>query len=134
MTIVGIAAVLASTGCTVRHARPILAGQEIRVTIIPTADIHSRLFPYHFSPHSPHGPHGLDPDFGRLPANALFGGIARISTLIRQTPNRSLRLDSGACFQGAAVFYELNAEAELRALALRDIIAPRDPNVGELRA
>ena len=115
LTIVGIATVLASAGCTVRRAQPNLVGQDIRVTIIHTADIHSRLFPYNFIPNS------FDQGFGLLPANAPFGGIARISTLvklIRETSNRSLWLDSGDCFQGAPVFNEFKGEAELRALSL----------------
>ena len=115
LMLVGTAAVLAAAGCTVRRTQPNLVGQDIRLTIIHTADIHSRLFPYNFVPNS------FDQDFGLLPANAPFGGIARISTLvkkIRATSNRSLWLDSGDCFQGAPVFNEFKGEAELRALSL----------------
>jgi 5'-nucleotidase / UDP-sugar diphosphatase len=116
LTVVG-AAVLALgwAGCTVQQPQPSLVGQDIRLTVIHTADIHSRLFPYTFVPNT------FDQGFGLLPSNAPFGGIARISTLvqrIRATSNRSLWLDSGDCFQGAPVFNEFKGEAELRALTV----------------
>ncbi|HMG21723.1 MAG TPA: bifunctional UDP-sugar hydrolase/5'-nucleotidase, partial [Kofleriaceae bacterium] len=104
---------LAGTGCTVRPSQPSLVGQDIRVTIIHTADIHSRLFPYNFVPNT------FDRGYGLI--NGPFGGIARISTLvhqIRQSSNRSLWLDSGDCFQGAPVFNEFKGEAEMRALTV----------------
>jgi len=110
-----VAAVLALGGCTVQQPQPDLEGQDIRLTVIHTSDIHSRLFPYNFIPNT------FDQDFGLLPANAPFGGIARISTLVQQiraTSNRSLWLDSGDCFQGAPVFNEFKGEAELRALTV----------------
>ncbi|HET7501840.1 MAG TPA: bifunctional UDP-sugar hydrolase/5'-nucleotidase, partial [Kofleriaceae bacterium] len=104
---------LAASGCTVRPAQPNLVGQDIRLTIIHTADIHSRLFPYNFVPNT------FDRGYGLV--NGPFGGIARISTLVRQirrSSNRSLWLDSGDCFQGAPVFNEFKGEAELRALTV----------------
>ena len=55
------------------------------------------------------------------PSNAPFGGIARITTLvkrIRRDSNRSLWLDSGDAFQGAPVFNLFKGEAEMRALSL----------------
>src|SRR5690349_2519664 len=100
-------------GCTVRPPQPNLVGQDIRLTIIHTADIHSRLFPYNFVPNT------FDRGYGLI--NGPFGGIARISTLvqqIRRSSNRSLWLDSGDCFQGAPVFNEFKGEAEMRALTL----------------
>jgi len=120
LTVVGTAAVLAiwlalslGAGCTVRPAQPNLVGQDIRLTIIHTADIHSRLFPYSFVPNS------VDRGYGLV--NGPFGGIARISTLVQQirgSSNRSLWLDSGDSFQGAPVFNEFKGEAEMRALTL----------------
>ena len=103
------------TGCTVDQAQPNLVGQDIRLTIIHTSDIHSRLFPYNFVPNS------FDKGYGLLPQNAPFGGIARISTLVKQiraTSERSLWLDSGDAWQGAPVFNEFKGEAEIRALSL----------------
>jgi 2',3'-cyclic-nucleotide 2'-phosphodiesterase (5'-nucleotidase family) len=115
----GAAAVLAAAvqggGCTVRRTQPNLVGQDIRLTIIHTADIHSRLFPYNFVPNS------TDTMLNLLPGNGPFGGIARIATLVKQirrSSNRSLWLDSGDCFQGAPVFNEFKGEAEMRALTV----------------
>ncbi|HEY4243421.1 MAG TPA: bifunctional UDP-sugar hydrolase/5'-nucleotidase [Kofleriaceae bacterium] len=108
-------AALASSACTVTEPQPNLVGQDIRLTVIHTADIHSRLFPYTFVPNT------FDQGYGLLPVNAPFGGIARISTLvkeIRQTSDRSIWLDSGDCFQGAPVFNEFKGEAEMRSLSL----------------
>jgi len=110
-----LASVMAAGGCTVERAQPNLVGQDIRLTIIHTADIHSRLFPYTFIPNT------FDRQLGLLAENAPFGGIARIATLVKQiraSSNRSLWLDSGDCFQGAPVFNEFKGEAELRALTV----------------
>jgi len=126
LTIVGMAAVIAAgaagglgagalAGCTVRREQPNLVGQDIRLTLIHTSDIHSRLFPYNFVPNT------FDQGYGLLPSNAPFGGIARIATLVKQirrSANRSLWLDSGDCFQGAPVFNEFKGEAEMRALTV----------------
>ena len=104
-----------ATACTVDNPQPNLVGQDIRLTIIHTSDIHSRLFPYNFVPNA------FDKGFGLLPANAPFGGVARMSTLvqrIRQSSERSLWLDSGDAWQGAPVFNEFHGEAEIRALSL----------------
>jgi 5'-nucleotidase len=110
----GVAA-LGLCACTVDKPQPNLVGQDIRLTLIHTSDIHSRLFPYNFVPNT------FDQGYGLLPANAPFGGIARISTMvkdIRAKSNRSLWLDSGDCFQGAPVFNEFKGEAEMRSLSL----------------
>jgi 2',3'-cyclic-nucleotide 2'-phosphodiesterase (5'-nucleotidase family) len=101
--------------CTVERPQPNLVGQDIRLTVIHTSDIHSRLFPYNFVPNT------FDQDYGLLPQNAPFGGIARIATLakrIRRDSARSLWLDSGDAFQGAPVFNLFKGEAEMRALSL----------------
>jgi len=108
-------AIVCLAGCTVERPQPNLVGQDIRLTIIHTSDIHSRLFPYNFVPNT------FDQAYGLLPANAPFGGIARIATLvkrIRHESKRSLWLDSGDAFQGAPVFNMFKGEAEMRALSL----------------
>src|SRR5262249_26001316 len=64
--------VTTSAACTVEREAPNLVGQDIRVTVIHTADIHSRLFPYRYVPNSPEQGNGL------IPGNGPFGGIARI--------------------------------------------------------
>src|SRR5262245_27685187 len=108
-------AMVCAVGCLVQRDQPNLVGQDIRLTIIHTSDIHSRLFPYNFVPNT------FDQDYGLLPSNAPFGGIARITTLvkrIRRTSARSIWLDSGDAFQGAPVFNMFKGEAEMRALSL----------------
>jgi 2',3'-cyclic-nucleotide 2'-phosphodiesterase (5'-nucleotidase family) len=105
---------LQGAGCTVERDQPDLKGQDIRLTIIHTSDIHSRLFPYTFVPNR------FDQDYGLLPANGPFGGISRIATIakdIRSTTGRSLWLDSGDCFEGAPVFNMFKGEAEFRSLS-----------------
>jgi 2',3'-cyclic-nucleotide 2'-phosphodiesterase (5'-nucleotidase family) len=102
-------------GCIVQQDQPDLVGQDIRISIIHTSDIHSRLFPYSFVPNT------FDQGYGLLKDGGPYGGIARIATVakqIRATSNRSLWLDSGDCFQGAPVFNLFKGEAEMRALSL----------------
>jgi 2',3'-cyclic-nucleotide 2'-phosphodiesterase (5'-nucleotidase family) len=108
------AALLAASACTVTRDRPNLANQDVRVTVLHTSDIHSRLFPYEFVPNR------FDQDYGLLPDNAPFGGIARIASIVaseRSTAPRSLWLDSGDSFQGAPVFNLFKGEVEVRALS-----------------
>jgi 5'-nucleotidase / UDP-sugar diphosphatase len=109
------AASIAASGCIVRQDQPDLVGQDIRLTIVHTSDIHSRLFPYNFVPNT------FDQGYGLLRDGGPFGGVARIAAVakqIRAGSNRSLWLDSGDCFQGAPVFNLFKGEAEMRALSL----------------
>ncbi len=108
-----VAVVIWASGCTVQQDQPDLEGQDIRLTFIHTSDIHSRLFPYNFSPNT------FDKGYGLT--KGPFGGVARIATVakqIRASSNRSIWLDSGDCFQGAPVFNLFKGEAEMRALSL----------------
>jgi 2',3'-cyclic-nucleotide 2'-phosphodiesterase (5'-nucleotidase family) len=110
---VGLVALLAAA-CTVSRSQPNLVGQDVRVTVIHTSDIHSRLFPYNFTPLA------IDRDFGLEPGQGPYGGIARMGAIVkaeRQKVRRSLWLDSGDCFQGAPVFNVFKGEAEFRALS-----------------
>ena len=68
-----------AAGCTVNSDRPSLAGQDVRLTVIHTADLHSRLFPYQFAPGAIDKGLGLIPTRGDI---ATVGGIARIATVI----------------------------------------------------
>src|SRR3569623_3711416 len=113
--LVGVIAAACLAACTVDKPQPNLVGQDIRLTIIHTSDIHSRLFPYHFTPIM------FDQDFGLLPGAGPYGGIARIATMvkrIRKSADRSLWLDSGDAWDGAPVFNEFKGEVEIRALSL----------------
>ena len=40
----------AAAGCTVEYPNPNLAGQDVHLTVVHTADLHSRFFPYYFAP------------------------------------------------------------------------------------
>jgi len=118
LAFVGAGALAAS--CTVTRDAPNLVGQDVRLTVIHTADIHSRLFPYTFIPNR------TDRDFGLLAENGPFGGAARISTIIkreRHNAGRSLWLDSGDSFQGAPIFNMFKGEAEMRALSMMGLDA-----------
>ena len=68
-----IAALGGLAGCVVQQEQPDLVGQDIRLTIVHTADIHSRLFPYNFVPNT------FDQGYGLVPGGGPFGGIARIA-------------------------------------------------------
>jgi 5'-nucleotidase / UDP-sugar diphosphatase len=111
---------LAAPACTVTRESPNLVGQDVRLTVMHTSDIHSRLFPYTFVPNR------FDRDYGLVPENGPFGGAARMATIIKRERGaaaRSLWLDSGDCFQGAPVFNQFKGEAELRALSLMGLDA-----------
>jgi 5'-nucleotidase/UDP-sugar diphosphatase len=102
-----------ATACTVQKDQPNLTGQDVRVTVIHTSDIHSRLFPYAFVPGA------IDQGFGLAPDQGPYGGIARIGAIVkneRKSAARSLWLDSGDCFEGAPVFNQFKGEAEFRSL------------------
>ena len=55
-----------------------LAGMDVRLTILHTSDIHSRLIPYYFEPSFTDAALGLNPD------NGPFGGIAKISSIVKE--------------------------------------------------
>jgi 2',3'-cyclic-nucleotide 2'-phosphodiesterase (5'-nucleotidase family) len=113
--VVGVVTAACLAACTVDKPQPNLVGQDVRLTIIHTADIHSRLFPYHFVPNK------FDQDYGLLPGAGPYGGMAKIATMvkrIRKSSDRSLWLDSGDAWEGAPVFNEFKGEVEIRALSL----------------
>jgi len=146
---VALLAAALAPGCTVQRDQPDLVGQDVRLTIIHTSDIHSRLFPYYLVPNR------FDQGYGLLPtptvgtpevagqclnqvdddgdgaindgcAGGIFGGLARIATIVhreRARANRSLWLDSGDAFQGAPVFNLFHGEAEVRSLSLAGLDA-----------
>src|SRR5204862_5818928 len=78
-----VIAALASVGpaCTTVHTDPPnLRGQDVRLTIVHTADLHSRLLPYQFAPGA------IDKGLGLVPTNgniAVVGGIARVASIIK---------------------------------------------------
>ena len=112
---------------------PNLAGQDVHLTVVHTADLHSRFFPYYFAPGRstrarPRSEAGAD--------FAVVGGIGRVSTVIKcirgiytgppcdslepligPPAARSLHVDSGDIWEGAPVFNQFNGEVEMRAMS-----------------
>ena len=73
-----------------------LAGQDIRLTIMHTSDIHSRVLPYEFDPSF------TDRELGLGKCQGPYGGMDRMAHILkteRANAGRSLHLDSGDCFQ-----------------------------------
>ena len=90
---------------------PTLAGQTVRLTVLHSTDIHSRILPYDLEPLK------TDRDLGIAPEAAPFGGAARMAALIkreRARSDRTLLLDSGDYFQGAPIFNANTGEPEVR--------------------
>lgn len=91
-----------------------LEGQQIHLTILHTADIHSRLIPYDFSPLK------TDTDLGVIPEAGPFGGATRLAALLkreRAKSDRVVHLDSGDSFQGAPIFNVNSGEVEYKFLS-----------------
>ena len=124
----------AATGCTQQQAIPDLAGQDVHLTIVHTADLHSRFFPYYFAPGQ------IDKGLGLIPKSgqdfAVVGGIGRVSTVVKcirgiytgppcdtlepligPPAARSIHVDSGDIWEGAPVFNTFNGEVEMRAMS-----------------
>lgn len=107
-----ICSVLAS--CVYEGDEPLPTDQDVTLTLLHTADWHSRLFPYDFTVGQ------VDENLGLVQGNSPFGGAARMSYLLQRERGRSqrvLHLDSGDVFQGAPIFNYFLGEAEMRALA-----------------
>src|SRR5262249_7523328 len=88
---------------------------DVSLTILHTADIHSRLFPYDQVITQVDSTRGL----GELNAVVNIGGVARMSYLLgreRARSGRVIHLDSGDCFQGAPIFNFFKGEPEVRAM------------------
>jgi 5'-nucleotidase/UDP-sugar diphosphatase len=92
---------------------PDLTGRPVRLTLLHTSDVHSRLYEYNFDPSF------TDEELGLSDEAGPYGGLAEIAYILKRERARSgrvLHLDSGDSFQGAIVFNEFRGEAELRAL------------------
>jgi 5'-nucleotidase len=99
-----------------------LEGQAVRMTVLHTSDIHSRLLPYKYTPLYTDEQLGLDPAYW-IPegfAPQTVGGAARMATVVareRARARRVLHLDSGDVFQGAPIFNQFAGEVEMRVLS-----------------
>mgnify|MGYP000005541072 CR=1 FL=1 len=94
--------------------RPDFKDKDVHLTILQTSDIHSRILSYRLTPLRTDQRLGLNPDKGP------FGGIARISTIVKQErarSDRAIHLDSGDLFQGAPIFNVFQGEPELRTIS-----------------
>lgn len=101
-------------GCSDSPAAPGLQGQ-VRLTLLHTADIHSRLLPYNLQLSQVDSGLGL----GQAGSIVNVGGAARMSHIIgreRARSQRALHLDGGDCFQGAPIFNFFKGEAEIKTL------------------
>jgi 5'-nucleotidase len=110
--VVGLAVAIA--GCYTVTPQPDLKGQDVSLTVIHTADLHSRIFPYQYAPGQIDKGLGLTPSHGNI---AIVGGAARIATVVKQIRSESQRvihIDSGDIFEGAPVFNLFTGEAEMR--------------------
>ncbi len=88
---------------------------QVKLTLLHTSDIHSRLFPYDLQITAVDSKLGLGPN-GVV---ARVGGAAQISHVLqreRARADRVLHLDGGDCFQGAPIFNFFNGEAELKVM------------------
>ncbi len=93
---------------------PDLSGLDVQLTLLHTADLHSRMFPYEMVPQY------TDEKLGLLPGAGPYGGMSRIATVLkreRALSHRVLHMDTGDCFQGAPVFNVFEGEVEIRALS-----------------
>ncbi|NOZ86155.1 MAG: bifunctional metallophosphatase/5'-nucleotidase [Deltaproteobacteria bacterium] len=91
-----------------------LAGQDVRLTIIHTSDIHSRILPYSMEPAYTDVSLGLDPRLGP------YGGAERIAQIVdeqRAKAGRCLYVDTGDVFQGAPVFNRYKGAVEVQFLS-----------------
>src|SRR5271170_5757504 len=115
-----IAASLAAPGCTEdagttpeQICPPGQANCQVHLTLLHTADIHSRLFDYDLLIAQTDAELGL----GTENDVATVGGIARMSYVInreRARSDRVLHLDSGDIWQGAPIFNYFHGEPEVR--------------------
>src|SRR5688572_17165273 len=94
--------------------QPSLAGQDVRLSVLHTSDLHSRLLPYYQVP-------GLiDRGYGLCAELQPFGGAARMQHLLkreRARAGRVMHLDSGDCFQGAPIFNQFKGEVEMKVMS-----------------
>ncbi|RYE75451.1 MAG: hypothetical protein EOO74_10015, partial [Myxococcales bacterium] len=114
-SIVGLVTLSTLPGCPEPVAATVLPKGQVKVTLLHTSDIHSRLFPYDLQITAVDAKLGL----GSPDVVARVGGAAKISHVLqreRARADRSLHLDGGDCFQGAPIFNYFNGEAELKVL------------------
>jgi len=116
----GAVAAALLAGCVYSSDTPDLRGKDVRLTLMHTSDIHSRILPFDYVPMYTEQKLGLQVGRGK------YGGIARVANIVkreRAKAGRSLWLDSGDLFQGAPIFNYFHGEPEVRAASLAGIDA-----------
>jgi 5'-nucleotidase/UDP-sugar diphosphatase len=119
-TALGLFASLSLAACLYESNAPDLTGQDVRLTILHTSDIHSRILPYD------HDPLYTEQQLGLAVGRGPYGGIAKMAHIVkreRERAGRSIWLDSGDLFQGAPIFNIFRGEAEVRALSMAGLDA-----------
>jgi 5'-nucleotidase / UDP-sugar diphosphatase len=109
------ASALVCAGCADPTPTPSLEGQ-VHLTLLHTADIHSRLFPYNLELTEVNAGLGLGADKEIV----NVGGAARVSYVIgreRARSDRVLHLDCGDYFDGAPIFNYFSGEPEVRTMS-----------------
>jgi 5'-nucleotidase / UDP-sugar diphosphatase len=110
-----LAGLAATQGCDNEPTSPRLYG-PVHFTIIQTADIHSRIFPYDLELGQTDAGLGL----GATDTVVNIGGAARVSHVVgreRARASRVLHLDNGDIFEGAPIFNYYSGEPETRMLS-----------------
>ncbi len=108
-----IAALLLAS-CLQDAGAPDLDGVPVRLTILHTGDIHSRVLPYAMIPQY------TDQELGLEEGKEAYGGAPQIATILKEqraTAGRALHLDSGDYFQGAPIFNLFEGEVEMRMMS-----------------
>jgi 5'-nucleotidase len=106
-----------SGGAGVQSTCPVGRTCDVRLTLLHTADIHSRIFPYDLQILQVDSELGL----GTLGQVKNVGGVARLSYLLnreRAHADRVLHVDSGDIFEGAPIFNFFHGEPETRASSM----------------
>ncbi len=110
LVIVMLASLLLDACTTETTSDDIDFSHGVRLTVVHTSDIHSRLLPYDMDVMR------TDERMGLLQANGPFGGVSRMGTIIRRIRGQaqhSIHVDSGDLFQGAPIFNEFHGEPEV---------------------
>lgn len=115
LPILVLVATLVAAGCVVNEGEPVdLGGQDVLLTLLHSADIHSRLLPYDMQIGA------VDRRLGLQQENGPFGGAARLAYLVKRErgrSGRSLYVDCGDPFQGAPIFNFFEGQVEFRMLS-----------------
>ncbi|MBK7401535.1 MAG: bifunctional metallophosphatase/5'-nucleotidase [Myxococcales bacterium] len=110
-----VAMLTTGIGCAPTEGTTVdLRGKRVRLTIVHTSDIHSRLFPYPYTPLTP------DKAAGMQDGKGPYGGLARMAYVAKRErlrADRSIHIDGGDVSQGAPIYNYFSGEAEFRALA-----------------